>query len=178
MTLSGSENGRVTVSYYDSFWRECDYDRNKKKRNVVRVFSYSIQDNFKTFYNFGLIFSKINIGKLKINENFEPVPFAKKDEDITPFPEGEEPQVTFVFCRDRVSLIFLRVFRRLNSRVYDLIMCFRFIFQSQGSQEVEPSRQEVENVYRFYRFTRVNKVITLIITRILITTFDLCIPPF
>jgi len=107
MILSGCENGRVTISYYDAFWKECDYDRNKKKKNVI------------------------NIGRVNVDENaFEPIPYAKNEQDIIPFPEGEEPRLTFTFCRDRC----------------------------QGSQEFEPSRDEVENIYRFYKYIRINKV--------------------
>ncbi|CAG7732174.1 unnamed protein product [Allacma fusca] len=48
MVAQGSEMGKVTISFFDQFLRECDYDRNKKKRNTVDFSLVSIDTEGET----------------------------------------------------------------------------------------------------------------------------------
>lgn len=42
LTVQGSDDGRVNCTYYDWFWRECDYERNRRKKNLCVLSSVEV----------------------------------------------------------------------------------------------------------------------------------------
>jgi len=79
ITLQATERGSVTSTYFDNFWRETDYERNKKKHNVV------------------------NISTLTLDESsFEPLA-NNPDKPIDGEVSKEQPRVILTFKRERVK---------------------------------------------------------------------------
>ncbi|CAL8143851.1 unnamed protein product [Orchesella dallaii] len=82
LTIQGTDDGLVSATYYDIFWRECDFERNRKKKNLVRLSNISIDRSSYTPINssdFSVTLKKLTNAVMSSKAYLEPAAVDEYD---------------------------------------------------------------------------------------------------